>query len=217
MTYVHPTSTIGQNVILGKNIYIGPHCIIGFPTYNEPIEYLQNQEFKKTIIGDGTRILGHSVVCENSSLGKNCNLDYFTYVGSDTKIGTNVNLKYGAKIYSRVLIGNYNSISGFIANDCIIGNNSVIQGNLIHIFKDVNYGTPEPAPKIEDNVFIGMNAMIIGGIIIKERCYIGSCAVVTKTTEKGKLYVGNPAIEKGDAPNPYKISPWKKNTTANKG
>lgn len=152
--------------------------------------------------------MGNSVVCEHTTIGSNCILDYHSYIGSKSIVGNNVKVKFGGRIYSRVTIGNFNSISGFIGNDCIIGDYCIVQGNLIHTFKNVSYGIPEQAPVIENYVFIGMNAVIVGGITIKERCYIGSSTVVLETTKSGKLYVGNPAREIGDAPQPYTTPPW---------
>ena len=208
MNNIHNSSVIAKSVQLGENVYIGPNCIIGYPDRKSNSLIQPASEYSKVIIGDNCKIFGNSVICEGAELGNGCTLDYFSYIGSYSSLGNFVNVKYGGRIYSRVRIGNYNSISGFVANDCIVGEYSIIQGSLIHAFKDVNFGTPEPAPIIDDYVFIGMNATVIGGIKIAKGCYIGSSSVVLNDTNEGKLYVGNPAIEKGNAPKPYYYHPY---------
>lgn len=47
--------------------------------------------------------------------------------------------------------------------------------------------------KIGNNVFIGMNAVILKGITIGDNVIIGAGSVVTKDCEKNNVYAGNPA------------------------
>lgn len=50
---------------------------------------------------------------------------------------------------------------------------------------------------IEDNVFIGMNALIIKPITIAKGAVVGAGAVVTKDVPEGAIVGGNPAIVLG--------------------
>ena len=53
------------------------------------------------------------------------------------------------------------------------------------------------APKVGNNVKIGMGAIIIGDIMIADDCVIGANSVVLRSyNNKGKVLVGSPAIEK---------------------
>ena len=54
-------------------------------------------------------------------------------------------------------------------------------------------GTQGPSPIIEDDVEIGANVCIIGGIHIGRGAVIGAGAVVTKDVPSGAVMVGNPA------------------------
>ena len=54
-------------------------------------------------------------------------------------------------------------------------------------------GTQGPSPVIEDDVEVGANACIIGGIHIGRGAVIGAGAVVTKDVPSGAIMVGNPA------------------------
>ncbi len=54
-------------------------------------------------------------------------------------------------------------------------------------------GSQGPSPVIEDDVEIGANVCIIGGIHIGRGAIIGAGAVVTKDVPSGAVMVGNPA------------------------
>lgn len=54
-------------------------------------------------------------------------------------------------------------------------------------------GSQGPSPVIEDNVEIGANAVILGGITIGENAKIGAGSVVTKDVPSAAIVVGNPA------------------------
>ncbi|MCJ7507583.1 MAG: hypothetical protein MUO85_02480 [candidate division Zixibacteria bacterium] len=112
---------------------------------------------------------------------------------------------YGARIYHRVLIGEKAWIGGFICNDAIIESNTVVFGKLVHKFVNAIPGTPEKAPIIRKGAFIGMNAIVIGGIEIGIGSYVAAGAVLTKSTLPGRLYMGNPAKDVGPASSAFKI------------
>ena len=54
------------------------------------------------------------------------------------------------------------------------------------------YGNAKPV-KIGNNVFIGMNSMILGGTEIGDNVIIGAGSVVSKKCESNSVYAGNPA------------------------
>ena len=70
-----------------------------------------------------------------------------------------------------------------IGNDCLIGAGVVI-GNR---FPDA------AAPKIGNNVYIGVGAKILGGVSIGDNSMIGANAVVTDNVPEGCVAVGVPA------------------------
>lgn len=191
-TSVHESSVIADNVVLGENVYIGPNCTLGFLGYQIK-EKTEKNDFKPLEIGDGTIIHGNTVICQGTRIGKECRLDYHSYIGEDTIIGNKCVIEYGARIYDRVLIQDKCFISGFVSNDCIIEENSIVHGDLIHKFKNVVPGKSELSPIVKANAFIGRKAIIIGPIVIEKGTYIGAGAVVTKSTEPNKLYLGVPA------------------------
>lgn len=199
-TFIHKSAVIADNCIIGKDVYIGPNCTLGFPGY-------QIKE-KKTVsrpleIGDKTIIYGNTVICQGTRIGRECRFDYHSFVGEDTIIENKCIIEYGARIYDRVTIYDECFVSGFVSNDCMIEKNSVVHGDLIHKFKNVILGEREPSPIVKANSFIGRNAVIVGNIIIAEGTYVGAGSVVTKSTKSNKLYLGVPARMIGPAPKAF--------------
>ncbi|MFC4386582.1 serine O-acetyltransferase [Gracilibacillus marinus] len=93
-----------------------------------------------------------------------------------TKIGENLKLPHGGK-------------GVIISSKAIIGNN-------VTIYHQVTIGTIKDngeAPRIEDNVFIGAGAKILGAIVIGEGAKIGANAVVTNDVPANRTAVGIPA------------------------
>jgi UDP-2-acetamido-3-amino-2,3-dideoxy-glucuronate N-acetyltransferase len=206
-SFVHPTAQLASNVKIGKNVFIGAFCILGFPSYQErkknTFEQLKGEQTEPLEIGDNVKIFGHTVIGQNSKISNNCRIDFHSYIGEDTSIGEDCTIEYSARIYDNVSIGNNCVISGFISNDCIVKPYSIVQGDLIHKFKEVHKGEPEMSPIVESFTFIGRKAMIIGNIIIGEGSYIGAGAIVTKSTTPNRLYLGSPATDRGQAPKIY--------------
>lgn len=197
---IHPSVVIIGEVSIGKNVYIGPNCIIGEFSYQ-----LCKSQIKRTIIGDGCKISGGSIICQGAELLGGNRIDHQSYIGENSVLGVGSVLEYGGRIYERVRIGSNCFISGFVCNDSVIGDNCVVQGDLIHRFVNVDPCEPECAPALMNDVFVGRSAQIIGPVVLSERSYIAAGAVVTKDTSVGKLYMGVPARCAGDSPSVFKL------------
>jgi len=103
-------------------------------------------------------------------------------IGEGTFINQNVYLDAGAPIT--------------IGKHCDIGYNAVFAGSK-HELKSTP-GSNRPVIKsapiiIEDNVWIGCNAIIVSGVTIGKGSIIGAGSVVTKSIPPNTFAAGNPA------------------------
>lgn len=85
-----------------------------------------------------------------------------------------------------------------IGNDVAIGANTTIIDTDFHpLGPDLRKKTPQAADtapiKIEDDVFIGMNCLILKGVTIGRGAVIGAGSVVTHDVPAGTIVAGNPA------------------------
>lgn len=102
---------------------------------------------------------------------------------------TGISIPYSAKIGSQFYIGHF---SGIIINaNAVIGNNcNISQGVTIGVSgRGVNRGVPI----IDNNVYIGANAVLAGKIHIGDNCVIGANSLVIKSVEPNTTVMGVPA------------------------
>lgn len=113
-----------------------------------------------------------------------------------------------AKGVGKITIGNHVGISGAtiyacekieIGDRCLIGANTKIVDNDFHpvdpVARQNNDNTKiKSAPvTIGENVFIGMNTIILKGTHIGNNCVVGAGSVVHGTFEDNSVIAGNPA------------------------
>jgi serine O-acetyltransferase len=82
----------------------------------------------------------------------------------------------------------YRGVSVVIHEDAVIGRDVMIGAHVV-----IGGRSGQPAPTIEDRVYIGANACVLGGIHIGEGAIIGAGAVVLSDLPAGARAVGNPA------------------------
>ena len=124
------------------------------------------------------------------SLGKNSTIEDFSTINNgvgDVIIGDRSRIGFGCVVIGPVKIG----------NDIMFAQNIVVSG-LNHGYQDVN--TPislQPVETkqiiIEDNVWIGANAVITAGVIIGKQSIVAAGSVVTKSVPPFTIVGGNPA------------------------
>jgi len=106
-------------------------------------------------------------VWRNVGIGENCFIFENNVIQYHTQIGNNVIIWSGNHIGHRTQI----------SDNCYIASHVVISGYC----------------EIGENCFLGVNCSLNDRIKIAKDCIIGNGAVVTKDTEQGKVYAGNPA------------------------
>ena len=96
-------------------------------------------------------------------------IPHTTRVGEDTRCG-------------------YRGMSVLIHRDAVIGRGVMLGAHAV-----IGGRSGQPAPVIEDGVYIGANACVLGGVRIGRDAIIGAGAVVINDVPPGARAVGNPA------------------------
>lgn len=133
------------------------------------------------------------------------------YKGKKPEIGERVFLAEGSCLIGDVKIGDdssvfYNSVLRADLAEITIGERTNIQDNVtIHLSSGagvkignevtIGHNAVIHACTIDDNVLVGMGAIVMDGVHIKENCIVGAGALVTQNREfpEGSLIVGSPA------------------------
>ena len=121
---------------------------------------------------------------------------------SGAKIGKNTMISLGAKIDVRrgqVIIGD----NCLITHGCYI----LSHDGAAHVLNDDDNGTGKVV--IGNNVFIGVNTVVMRNVTIGDHAIIGSGSVVNKDVPAGVVAAGNPIKILREIPQPYKTLPKK--------
>ena len=130
----------------------------------------QPQFGKNCYLADNATIIGDVI------FGDNCSVWFQAVVRGDVhyiRIGNNVNIQDGAVIHCT-----YETAPTQIGNDVSIAHKAIVHGCTI-----------------EDNVLIGMNAVVMDNAVVGKNSIIAAGAVVLENTviEPGSVYAGIPA------------------------
>ncbi len=135
-----------------------------------PVRGIEPQFGKNCFIAENATVVGEVV------MGDNCSVWFNAVVRGDVHsitIGDNSNIQDGAVIHCT-----YKKAKVVIGNNVSIAHNAVVHGCTI-----------------EDNVLIGMNAVVMDDAIVQSGAIIAAGAVVLANTivESGYIYAGTPA------------------------
>ena len=178
---IHPTTSIGKNVVIESG------CSIGSNTTIEA----------NTVIHQGTRIGMNCLIRSGANIGG----DGFGFVRDQTgRLLRFIHLG-GVKIGNEVEIGALNSIARGTLNDTII-ENGVKTDNLVHIAHNCHIGCNSLITAcvelsggviVGKNVWIGPNSSVLEKIKIGDNAFIGIGSVVTKDVDPSIAVAGNPS------------------------
>lgn len=133
-THIHPTAVVDLKAHLGKDVKIGPYCIVG----------------EHVSLGDGVELKSHVVVDGRTTIGANTVIFPFASIGmqpqdlkyrgepSELIIGKNTTIREGVTMNTGTEGGGMLTRIGdnclfmagsHVAHDCILGNNVILANN----------------------------------------------------------------------------------------
>ena len=135
-----------------------------------PVKYKYPKIGTENFIAENATIVGDVV------LGNNCSVWFNAVIRGDVNtitIGNETNIQDGAVIHATYL-----KAATHIGNRVSVGHNAIVHGCTV-----------------QDNVLIGMGAIVMDHAIVEQYCIIAAGSVVLENTicESGYLYAGTPA------------------------
>lgn len=188
---IHPTAVVHPTAQLGRDVEIGPYCLVG----------------ENVVIGDETKLLAAVVINGWTHIGTDCEIHPYSVIGgtsqdkkfrgerSYVRIGDRniireyVTINRGTGAESETVIGNDNLLLAYvhIAHNCVIGNGVVMSNN----------------SQLAGHVIVGDGANI-GGMVgvhqfvrIGQMAMIGGMARVVKDVMPFMMAEGNPSSIRG--------------------
>ncbi len=159
----HSTAIVSKKAILGKNVNIGPYCII-----NDNVKIGNNVELKAHVYLDG-----------NTIIGNNCTFYPYCSIGTDPQ-----DLKYRGE-NSNLRIGNNNTFREYVTVnpgteggglETVIGNDCLFMVSS-HIAHDC---------KIGNNVIMVNNASLAGHVVLEDYAIMGALSGAHQFCRIGK-------------------------------
>ena len=133
------------------------------------------------IFGKDVAVWAFASVHAGVVLGDFVSIGEHTYVGVDTIIGARTRINQGVHITDHMLIG----------ERVFIGPGVLFSNDKHPVVNNPNY--KREAPIVDDDVSIGIGAIILPGVHLGQGCIIGAGAVVTRSVLPGQMVYGNPA------------------------
>ena len=182
---IHPTSLISSKAVLGKNVKIGPFCIIDDNvSLNDDCELISNVHITgNTIIGKNNKFFPYSTIGTIPQDLKFKGEDSKLIIGNNNSFREHVTVNPGTFDGGMITKINDNCtfmVGSHIAHDCYIGSNVILVNNAIlagHVI-------------IEDNAIIGGNSAVHQFVKIGKYAMIGGMSGVESNVIPYGLYMG---------------------------
>lgn len=131
---------------------------------------------KKPLLGKNCFVAENATIAGDVKLGDECSVWFNAVIRGDVnsiEIGNRSNIQDGAVIHCT-----YEKAATKVGNEVSIGHRAIVHGCTI-----------------EDNVLIGMGAIVMDKAVVQKNCIIAAGAVVLENTicESGSIYAGVPA------------------------
>ncbi len=192
MAHIHQSTIINEGAIIGKNVEIGPFCIIG-----SNVKIDDNTKLKSHIIIEGSTVIGkNNIIHPFVTIGVDPQDLKFSGEDSKVEIGDNNIIREHVTIHKgtnsgimKTIIGNncLLMVGSHIAHDCILGNNIILANN----------ATLAGHVEVEDNVIIGGLSAVHQFVKIGHGAMIGGMSAVENNVIPYGMAMGERAFLSG--------------------
>jgi acetyltransferase-like isoleucine patch superfamily enzyme len=146
----------------------------------------------RALIGEGTTVWRNAHVRGTASIGTDCTIGDGVFVDANVYIGDRVKIQNYAVLYNGLTI----------EDDVFIGPHVVFTNDR---YPRATRNGKKLGPKdwkredtlVKKGASIGANATIVCGVTIGEGAMVGAGSVVTKDVPPRRLFIGNPARDRG--------------------
>jgi acetyltransferase-like isoleucine patch superfamily enzyme len=172
-------------VSVGDGAFVAESARLAVPSEVTIRSWLLNPELaapKPVFVGANSIVLDDVVIQEGTTVGSDCFINRAVHVGFGCRIGDSCRAEYRAEICDRVTIADGCVIGGFVCDGATLGEECVIVGSLVHSVHepDLPWGQYEANPVLEQRVFVGRGAVVVGGVRVGAGAYICANATVTR-------------------------------------
>ena len=143
---------------------------------NKSMPIIKDVNGKSPVIPEDCYLAENATVVGDVTMGNQCSIWFSAVVRGDVhyiKMGNKVNVQDGAVIHCT-----YEKTKAIMGNNVSIGHNAIVHGC-----------------EIQDNVLIGMGAIVMDNAVIESNSIVAAGAVILEGTvvKSGSLYAGVPA------------------------
>ena len=188
---IHPTAIIDPSAVLGRDVYVGPYCIIGAGVELGDECWLQHHV---TVLGPskiGARNRFHSY----GSIGQQTqDLKYsgeptFLEIGDDNNFREFCTVHRGTSVGGKTIIGSHNQFLSYahIAHDCVVGSHVILSNN----------GTLAGHVIVEDHVILSGLSAVHQFCRLGARSMIGGCTKIVQDVPPFTIVDGSPSRARG--------------------
>ena len=169
---------VHEKVKIGKNVTIGHCSCIGFGDPDDG----------ELLIEDNVTIGAYCVIHFGAIIRESVSIDHTCIIGIEAEIGRNSKILSGKEVSYKAKIGEKCIIGGHVPDRTVIEDDVTYMGEIAHTHRDATKDwdtTEEKSPIIKKGSFVGVNALIIGGLEIGPCAYVGAGEIVKTNVGEG--------------------------------
>jgi acetyltransferase-like isoleucine patch superfamily enzyme len=166
-------------MIVGQHIVNSQHTLVQLP---ENVRIHPTSEIDPSVdLGAGTVVWAYAVLLGGIKTGRDCSIGAGTQIMRDVRMGDACRIGAQVHLTNRMQLGN----RVFVAPMAVFADDRHPQVN------NPRYRCEPPC--LEDDVAVGVGAVVLPGVVLGQGCTVGAGAVVTRSVAPWTTVVGNPA------------------------